>query len=265
MRADLPIAASFWQDNNQWISAAITIVVAVAIAEVFDHAIAARARRMAAAVGRDELSPVATTRLRLIRRLLFALIVLIGVALALSQFDGVKRLAAGLLASSAVLGIVFGFAARQTLANAVAGVLLAITQPIRIGDRVTFEETTGVVEDVRLTYTYLRADDDRRLVIPNERLASSTIENHTIVDPRTRAEVSLWIDRDADVRRALDVLGAEAGVEASVAEVDREGVRLTAATWVATPAERDGAAADLRLRSLERLRAERLSSSGERQ
>ena len=121
------------------------------------------------AVAGGELSPVATTRLRLVRRLIFAAIIVIGIALALAQFEGARRLATGILASSAVLGLVVGFAARATLANAIAGIMLAITQPIRIGDLVTFEEQTGEVEDVKLTYTYLRLDDGSRLVVPNER------------------------------------------------------------------------------------------------
>src|SRR5213076_1497008 len=98
------------------------------------------------------LSPVADTRLRLVRRLVFATILVLGVGFALIQFPSVKRVATGVLASSAVLGLVVGFAARQTLANGVAGILLAIAQPIRIGDLVTFQGETGVVEDVRLTY-----------------------------------------------------------------------------------------------------------------
>ena len=116
---------------------------------------------------------MADTRLRLVRRLVFATIIVIGIALAMAQFPSVKRVATGVLASSAVLGLVVGFAARQTLANAIAGILLAITQPIRIGDLVTFEDETGEVEDVRLTYTYIRLDDGRRLIVPNERLAQS--------------------------------------------------------------------------------------------
>src|SRR5215216_7530767 len=151
----------------------------------------------------DWISAVATTRLRLVRRLIFAVIVLIGVAVAVSFLDPVKQLATGLLASSAVLGIVVGFAARQTLANAIAGILLAITQPIRIGDLVTFEDETGEVEDVQLTYTYIRLDDGRRLVVPNERLAASSIQNHTMVDPRVRVEVSVWLPPGADLDRAL--------------------------------------------------------------
>ena len=240
------------------------MLVALVLAKVVDRAVAARGARVRAAVGADELSPVATTRLRLVRRLVFAAILLVGFALALSQFEGVRRIATGVLASSAVLGLVVGFAARQTLANAVAGVLIAVAQPIRIGDLVTFEGATGVVEDVRLTYTYIRGDDARRIIVPNERLASATIENHTIADSRVRVEVSLPLPPEADVERALAVLGEE-GVQVSVAGADKDGVRLSAITWVASPDEREAAAAALRAESLRRLREEGLSWAAERQ
>ena len=94
-----------------------------------------------------------------------------------------------MLASSAVLGIVVGFAARQTLANAIAGILLAITQPIRIGDLVTFEERDrrGRGHAPHLHLHPLRRRP--RLIVPNERLAQSTIQNHTIIDPRVQVEV----------------------------------------------------------------------------
>src|ERR687885_2187737 len=168
-------------------------------------AIARRGARLAQAIP-GELSPTTSTRLRLVRRLVYVGIVVLGIAFALIQFPAIKRVATGVLASSAVLGLVVGFAARQTLANAVAGVLLAITQPIRIGDLVTFEGETGQVEDVRLTYTYIRLDDGRRLVVPNERLAQSSIENHTVVDPRVQIEVSVWLPPGGDADRALELL-----------------------------------------------------------
>src|SRR5919106_2371116 len=193
-------------ETRDWVTAGITIVIAIGIAELVDRALSRRGKRLSMAVAGGDLSPVATTRLRLIRRLVFATIILIGLALAAAQFPSVKRLATGILASSAVIGIVVGFAARQTLANAIAGILLAITQPIRIGDLVTVEEETGEVEDVRLTYTFIRKSNDTRLVVPNERLAQSTIENHTIVDPRVRVEVEVWLPPQADTKRALQVL-----------------------------------------------------------
>src|SRR6266567_2849234 len=89
--------------------------------------------------------------------------------------------AVGLLASSAVLGIVIGFASQRTIGYFVAGLLIAFTQPIRLGDRVELEDTAGTVEEIGLTYTFIRTDDGARLVIPNEKLASDTIRNSTIV------------------------------------------------------------------------------------
>ena len=153
----------------------MTVLATVVVARLVDRALVARGRRIREAVIGGELSPEVSTRLRLVRRLVYATIIVLGFALALSQFEAVKRVATGVLASSAVLGIVVGFAARQTLANGIEGIVLAITQPIRIGELVTFGDDTGTVEDVRLTYTYLRTDDGRRVIIPNELLAHIVI------------------------------------------------------------------------------------------
>jgi small-conductance mechanosensitive channel len=237
----------------------LTLVGAFVLAHIVDHAISGRGAKLANAMP-GPISPVASTRLRLVRRLIYAGIIVIGVMLALSQFAAVKRVATGVLASSAVLGLVIGFAARQTLANAVAGILLAITQPIRIGDLITFEGATGTVEDIRLTYTYVRTDDGTRVVIPNERLASNTVHNHTILDAAIKVQVSLWIPPDADPIRALAVLRGGEDLEVSVAEIDKDGTRLEAVAWARTPAEQGQMAAGLRVSCLERLRSAGLSS-----
>jgi small-conductance mechanosensitive channel len=255
----MPIAASFWSQHGDLVTAIATVVVAFLLAHLVDRAITHRGARLTSHLT-GELSPVASTRLRLVRRLLYATIVVIGVALALAQFAAVKRVATGILASSAVLGLVVGFAARQTLANAVAGVLLAITQPIRIGDLVTFEEATGSVEDIRLTYTYIRTEDGTRVVVPNERLAQSTVQNHTIADPRVRVEVSVWLQPDVDVVRALTVLRGDGAVDVEVAEIDKDGVRVAVGTWAERASDRRPLAAGLRVSCLERLRTEGLSS-----
>jgi len=208
--------AGFLSDHGEVVRAVATILVAVVVAQLVDRALARRGHKLSQAVGVGELSPVAVTRLRLVRRLVSAAIIVFGLGLALLAFPEIKRLATGILASSAVLGLVVGFAARQTLANAIAGILLAITQPIRIGDLVTFENETGEVEDVRLTYTYIRLDDGRRLVVPNERLAQSSVQNHTVVDPRVQVEVSAWLPPGADLDRALELMAEEEGVSARV-------------------------------------------------
>ena len=235
------------------------MIVAFGIAQLVDRAISHRGSRLAAAMP-GQLSPTASTRLRLVRRLVYVAIIALGIALALSQFAAVKRVAVGVLASSAVLGLVVGFAARQTLANAIAGVLLAVTQPIRIGDLITFEGETGTVEDVHLSYTYVRTDDGRRIIIPNERLASNTVANHTIVDPRVRVEASVWIPREADAIHALSVLRVGDEVDVSIAEIEKDAVRLVAGTWARNSSERGALAAGLRASCLERLRSAGLSS-----
>jgi small-conductance mechanosensitive channel len=243
--------ASWVSDHEAEITAVAAVLVALGLAKVVDTALSRQGKG---------LSPVATTRLRLVRRLVSAVIVVIGIGIALWQFDSVKSVATGLLASSALLGLVVGFAARQTLANGIAGILLAITQPIRIGDLVTFEEETGEVEDVQLTYTYIRLDDGTRLIVPNERLAQSSVANHTILDPRVKVEVSVWLQADADADRAIELVEEEEGVQATVAEVDKDGVRLTATTWADGPRDRGRVAAELRRLWLRKLREQGLSS-----
>jgi small-conductance mechanosensitive channel len=250
-------ATSFIDKHQHQITAVVTVVLAIVLAEIVDRTLARRGRKVQETFS---LSPVADTRLRLVRRLVFATILVLGIGFALIQFPSVKRVATGVLASSAVLGLVVGFAARQTLANGVAGILLAIAQPIRIGDLVTVEGETGEVEDVRLTYTYIRLDDGRRLIVPNERLASSPIENHTVVDPRVQVEVSVWLPPGADVESALGLLEDQEDVKTSVAESDKEGIRLTATTWAEHPRERGAVAARLRRAWLRRLREHGLSS-----
>ena len=126
----------------------------------------------------------------------------------------------------------------------------------------TFEEQTGEVEDMKLTYTYIRLDDGRRLIVPNERLAQSSVLNHTILDPRVQVEVSVWLPLDADLDKAMELIRDEQeGIEVSVAEVDKEGVRLSATMWAPSPSERGKKAAELRLRWLRELREHALSST----
>ena len=219
-------AASFWDRHKDLVSAVVTMAIATAIAFAVDRMAIARAGHVAAKVGEGPLSRAAETRLRLIRRLVFVVILVIGAALALSRFTQFERLATGILASSAVLGLVVGFAARQTLANLVAGILLAVTQPIRIGDTVTIEEDTSRVDDLTLSYTYIDPGDGRLMVVPNERVATSILFNHSTGDRTAPAAVSVWVPPAADLELARNVLKPAGAAEVTVAEMTPEGVRI---------------------------------------
>jgi len=252
-------AQTFWEANgDQIIVAASALLIALVLAFIVETAFRRRGRQMAEAVLRGEVSRETETRLLFVRRLVSAVIILIGLFSALSQFDGVNRIATSLLASGVVAAAVVGFAARQTLANFVAGVMLAVTQPVRVGDWVTIEERSGQVEDVRLNYTVLRTPGDQRIVIPNEKLASSVLVNDTLAVDAVGIDVEVWIPPGADAERARAVLTAESGADVAVAEATTEGVRLALGGPRVAPADRPGAEADLRARCLARLRAEGL-------
>jgi small-conductance mechanosensitive channel len=237
------------------ISAAITMAIAIAVAILVDRFVLARARHVADRIGESGVSRAAETRLQLIRRLVFVTIIVIGAALALSQFAKLEKLATGILASSAVLGLVVGLAARQTLGNLVAGIMLAISQPIRIGDKITFEEQTGRVDDLTLSYTYIDPGDGRLMVVPNEKLASGTIFNHSTGDRSAPVAVSIWLPPDADLERARLALATIGAERVTVEEATPEGVRLELHTEPEGPRTRvGGEEAALREAALDALR-----------
>jgi len=254
---DVPtLAATFLQAHKNELTALLTVVGTFVLAIAVDRALLHRGHQLATAVVRDELTPVIDTRLRFLRRLITLAIVVIGLLLALSQFGGLSRLAAGLLASGALIAAILGFAARQTLANLIAGVMLTIAQPLRIGDRVTIEGQSGTVEDVRLNYTVVRGGDGGRIFVPNERLASGILRNDTIVEPLIALEVELWLAPAADADAALAALrGLDGAPIAHVAEIAADGVRYTVARGSVPPAERGAREAELRADALRALRA----------
>lgn len=130
----------------------------------------------------SQVSRSTKTRLRFLRRLVLLVVFLVVLAIALSQFTELKRLATGILASTAVLAAIVGFAAQHTLGNMVAGVQLAISQPIRIGDRISFEEVNGRVVDITLSYTYVDPGDGTSVVIPNQLLVEGVVHNLSTED-----------------------------------------------------------------------------------
>ncbi|MGZ8693891.1 MAG: mechanosensitive ion channel family protein [Gaiellaceae bacterium] len=208
-------------------------------------------------LSRRQLAPEAATRYRVLRRSIVAGIVVFGVLSALLVVPQVRAIAGGILASGAVVAIVVGFAAQQTLSNFISGLLIAFSQPLRLGDRVTVGGEEGVVEEIGLTYTFIRTRDQARLVIPNSKLASDTIRNATIVSREKLAQITVQVPLDKDLGRVVDLLREETAGD------PRADVLVTALNDVATVTVRasadDPAAAErleshLRVRALARLR-----------
>jgi small conductance mechanosensitive channel len=224
---------------------AVVLLVTAVVARVVDRRIS-----------RHELRPEAITRYRILRRSITATIFFVGTLSALLVIPQVRAVAGGLLASSAVLGIVVGFASQRTLGNFVAGLLIAFTQPVRLGDDVVVENTEGTVEEIGLIYTFVRTEKGDRLVVPNEKLASDTIRNSTIRSREKVAEISLQVPLGQDLSAVVDRLRALAD-EAEVFVQDLTG---QATVLVRVPApnefEAERLERELRLKAHELLRAE---------
>jgi len=205
-------------------------------------------------LARKPLPVEAETRYRVLRRGISATIIVVGLFSSLLVIPEVRAIAGGLLASSAVLGVIIGFASQQTLGNFVAGLLIATTQPVRIGDRVTYAGESGVVEEIGLTYTFIRTIDRRRLIVPNNKLASDTIINASIRSPETFAEVSVAVPLTADLDGAVDALRED------VSEERDADVYVSSLDGAATVTLRAAAADEVAAQRLEqelRLRAHR--------
>ncbi|MGZ4362677.1 MAG: mechanosensitive ion channel family protein [Gaiellaceae bacterium] len=223
----------------------VVMVVTIVVARLIDRRIARR-----------DLPPEAITRYRILRRSITTTIIFVGLLSALLVIPQVRAVAGGLLASSAVLGIVVGFASQRTLGNFVAGLLIAFTQPLRLGDSVAVDNTEGVVEEVGLIYTFVRIENGDRLVIPNETLVSDTIRNSTIRSREKVAEISLQVPLGRDLGAVVDRLRALA----DDAEAFVQDLSGNATVVVRAPAPDEAAAEklerELRLRAYELLRAE---------
>ena len=217
---------TFWESNGDWITAAASVAIAFIVAVVVDRYVIARATNVATRVADTTVSRATKTRLRLIRRLVFVTIIVIGLAIALAQFDKLNKLATGILASSAVLGLVLGLAARQVLANPLAGILLAISQPIRIGDTITFGEETGRVDDITLSHTFIDTGDGRLVIVPNEQVVTSVVVNRSTGDLSAPVSVAVWLPPAADLGRAREALARLEPSEIEVAEITPDGVRM---------------------------------------
>jgi small-conductance mechanosensitive channel len=217
---------------------------------------AAAARLVDRRLSNRELPAGAVTRYRVLRRSIIALIVFVGVLSALLVIPQVRAVATGILASSAIVGIVVGFAAQRTIGNFIAGLLIALSQPIRLGDHVEIDGTSGVVEEIGLTYTFIRVADDDRLVIPNDRIASDTILNSSIRGQRKLAHVTVQVplDRDLDdVSRLLREAAGDERAEVAVTSLDDK-ARLELSVWADDEPSARRLESELRLRAHARLR-----------
>lgn len=150
------------------------------------------------------------TQVGVLERTAAVLIVVMGAGFALLTFPAVHEIGTGLLASAGVVGLIAGLAARPLLENLIAGIQLALTQPIRVDDVVIVHGEWGRIEEITTTYVVVRIWDERRLVVPFSNFLQEPFENWT----RTSADILGTVFLFADYR--LPVAEARAALEAIV-------------------------------------------------
>jgi small-conductance mechanosensitive channel len=190
--------------DTEWIErfavAGVVLLATLIAARLADRMIAKRFK----------LRPETLTVYRVVRRSVLAAIIGVGVLSALLVIPQVRAVAGSILASSAVIALVFGLAAQSTLSNFVAGILVAFAQPLRLGDAVVVAGASGTVQQIGLTYTVIRAADGARYYVPNAKLASDTIRNATIAGAEHLVSVKVAVPLSAELDLVLDLLLEEA-------------------------------------------------------
>jgi small-conductance mechanosensitive channel len=146
------------------------------------------------------------TQVTVLRRVIVTFVMLVCAALALMTFPRVREVGTSLLASAGIAGLVAGLAARPILENLIAGVQIALTQPINLDDVVVIDGQWGWVEEIRSTYVVVRIWDQRRLVVPLSRIIHESFENWTRRTAELLGTVTLHVDYTVPVEAVRNKL-----------------------------------------------------------
>jgi small-conductance mechanosensitive channel len=144
------------------------------------------------------------TQVRVLMRVLDTVIVLLTLGFALMTFEAVRQYGVSLFASAGIAGVVFGLAAQPMLSNLIAGVQLAVTQPIRLEDAVTVQNEYGWIEEITATYVVIRLWDLRRLIVPLNFFIQQPFYNWTRQAAANMGTVLLYLDYTAPIDRIRD-------------------------------------------------------------
>ncbi|MBV9554837.1 MAG: mechanosensitive ion channel family protein [Alphaproteobacteria bacterium] len=188
---------------------AVAFIVAVgwAAAIALDIGVEIYLRRYRTDVEDNLLARKHVTQMRILQRIAKTVLVMLTAAVALTTFDSVRQYGVSLFASAGAAGIVLGFAARPVLSNLLAGLQIAMAQPIRVEDQVVVEGEWGTVETITSTYVVLKLWDLRRMIVPLTYFIEKAFQNWTYENTDLIGSVILRVDGRVEMdslRRRLD-------------------------------------------------------------
>jgi small-conductance mechanosensitive channel len=206
----------------------------------------------------NQLARKHVTQVRVLKRVISTIVVVITVGAALMTFDAVRQIGISLFASAGLAGIVVGLAARPVLSNLIAGLQLAMTQPIRIEDSVVVENESGAIEEITSTYVVVRLWDLRRMVVPLSYFIEKPFQNWTREGSALLGTVLLYLDYAAPIEairaKAEEIVAQSKLWDGKVIKVQVTDAReRTLEVRVLLSAGNAGAAFDLRCEVREKL------------
>ena len=191
---DAAIAPGILAGIRQGLSIAIIIMVTAFVLRLISALVDVIAQRNPITAADNLHARSIQTKVKVLARIAMLIIGVLGVGSVLMTFPNVRQVGASLLASAGVAGIAVGFAARTVLGNLIAGIQIALTQPIRIDDVLIVEGEWGKVEEITETYVVIKIWDERRLVVPLEYFIQKPFQNWTRNSADLIGSVFFWVD-----------------------------------------------------------------------
>ena len=144
------------------------------------------------------------------KKVITAIIYLIGVSFALVQIPEMKIVGHSLLAGAGILSLVAGLASQQALSNIMSGFLIVMFKPFKINDRITFNQTyTGIVEEINLRQVVLRDFENNRVIVPNSVISTQVVVNANLIETKVCKMIEIGIGYDSDIGKALKIMEEE--------------------------------------------------------
>lgn len=234
------LLARVWGAVDRFVIPALLGWIALRVVKAYALAAETRAR-----LGDDDLAARSRrTRIAILSRSLGFVIVFVTIALMLLSIPGVRNVGVTLITSAGLAALAVGAAAQPALKSLIAGIQMAVTEPIRIDDLIVIEGETGRVEDIRMTYVVVRTGDERRLIVPTSKFLDSTFQNWTRVGGGITGSVTVPVapgTEIAPVRAAYEAMLTKcpewdkrsSALRVSAARIDR--IELTLVMSAADP------------------------------
>jgi small-conductance mechanosensitive channel len=215
--------------------ALITLAVAAIVSRILTRVIN-RSNLLAARLGRHVVDQ---TLLTYALRIKTVLVYLAAGAFYASLIPALRALLGTVVAGAGITAVVIGLAAKSTLGNLISGLALTFYRPIRIGDKVNIEGENGVIEDITLRHTIVRNWENKRLIIPNEKLDQMSLINHSLVDPKVLLAVTMGVSYDTDLDLARRLVLEEAAANPHLLPADQAPAppRLVVTDWAESSVE----------------------------